>query len=132
LVSFKSNKSGKITPPKTGKFDGITIADELMGPEKIELICNYCSTGPLVKLSDGGANEQMFCTHCSTTYSMEDDTVRHKQRLSVPEETEPDIASVGTVPDVSIRHEPELRGGFAGLAKKGTIHFTSYNTTEKE
>jgi hypothetical protein len=52
--------------------------------------------------------------------------------LSVPEETEPDIASVGNVPDVSIRHEPELRGGFAALAKKGTIKFTSYQTTERQ
>jgi hypothetical protein len=119
-------KSPTRTPQKTGKFDGITIGDEHMQSEKIELICNYCNTGPLVKLSDGGANEQMFCTHCSIAYSMDDDSVRHKQRLSVPEETEPDVASVGTVPDVSIRHEPELRGGFAALAKKGTIKFTSY------
>jgi hypothetical protein len=28
--------------------------------------------------------------------------------------------------------EPELRGGFAALAKKGTIRFTSYQTSEKE
>jgi hypothetical protein len=28
--------------------------------------------------------------------------------------------------DVAIRHEPELSGGFAQLAKKGTIKFTSY------
>jgi hypothetical protein len=101
------------------------IGDEHMGPAKIEFICSDCHR-TLVKLSDGGANQDLFCTNCSIAYSMDDDSVRHKQRLSVPEEIEPDIASVGTVPDVSIRHEPELRGGFAALAKKGTIRFTSY------
>jgi uncharacterized Zn-finger protein len=65
-------KSPTRSPPKTGKFDGITIGDEHLGQEKIEFICSYCNTGPLVKLSDGGANEQMFCTHCSTAYSMDD------------------------------------------------------------
>jgi hypothetical protein len=102
-----------------------------MKPEKIEFICSECSR-TLVKLSDGGGNQDLFCSNCSIAYDMDDDSVRHKQKLSVPQETEPDITSVGTVPDVSIRHEPELRGGFAALAKKGTIHFTSYNTTEKE
>jgi hypothetical protein len=58
---------------------------------------------------------------------MDDDSVRHKQKLLVPQETEPDITSVGAVPDVSIRHEPELRGGFAALVKRGTIRFTSYH-----
>jgi hypothetical protein len=33
---------------------------------------------------------------------------------------------------VEIRHTPELRGGFAQLAKKGTIRFTVYHITEKE
>jgi hypothetical protein len=32
---------------------------------------------------------------------------------------------------VEIRHTPPLRGGFAQLAKKGTIRFTSYNTTRE-
>jgi hypothetical protein len=95
---------------KTDKFTGITIGDEYNGPEKIELICNECSR-TLVKLSDGNGNHDLFCTYCSITYDMEDESVRHKQRLSVPEEIEPDITSVETVPDVSIRHEPELRGG---------------------
>jgi hypothetical protein len=58
--------------------------------------------------------------------SFEPTEIRQKQRLSVPEETEPAVASIQNTPDVSIRHEPELRGGFAQLAKKGTIRFTSY------
>ena len=31
-----------------------------------------------------------------------------------------------------IEMETELRGGFAALAKKGTIRFASYKTTEKQ
>jgi hypothetical protein len=49
---------------------------------------------------------------------MDDESVRHKQKLSVPQETEPDITSAGAVPDVSIQHEPELRGGFAAVRAK--------------
>jgi hypothetical protein len=45
---------------------------------------------------------------------------------------DPAITSVGNIPDVSIRHEPTLKGGFAQLAKKGTIRFNSYDTMEKE
>jgi hypothetical protein len=119
-------KSPTKTPQKTDKFTGITIGDEYNGPEKVELICNECSR-TLVKLSDGNGNHDLFCTNCSIAYDTEDESVRHKQKLSVPQETEPDITSVGAVPDLSIRHEPELRGGFAQLAKKGTIRFTSYH-----
>jgi hypothetical protein len=64
--------------------------------------------------------------------SFEPTEIRQKQRLSVPEETEPAVASTQNTLAVSIRHEPELRGGFAALAKKGTIRFVSYNTTEKQ
>jgi hypothetical protein len=56
-----------------------------------------------------------------------------ESELEVPNRNiEPAIASIGAVPDVSIRHEPELKGGYAQLAKKGTIRFTSYETTERE
>jgi hypothetical protein len=59
--------------------------------------------------------------------------ISHKQKLSIPyQDNEPAVASIGIMPDVSIRHEPELRGGFAQLARKGTIRFTDYSTTEKE
>jgi copper(I)-binding protein len=44
------------------------------------------------------------------------------------------ITSIQTDPskEVEINHTLEMRGGFAEMAKKGTIRFTSYNTTEKE
>jgi hypothetical protein len=50
------------------------------------------------------------------------------------EEVDPAVTSIQTdlSKSVEIRHEPELCGGFAALAKKGTFRFTSYQTTEKE
>jgi hypothetical protein len=68
----------------------------------------------------------------SIEFDTEDEKICHKQRLSIPaEDLEPAIASIGVTTDVSIRHTPELRGGFAQLAKKGIIHFTSNHTTEE-
>jgi hypothetical protein len=58
---------------------------------------------------------------------------RHKTKLGIQkQETEPAITSIGPDVDVSIRLRPPLRGGFAQLAKKGTIRFTDYHTTEKQ
>jgi hypothetical protein len=59
--------------------------------------------------------------------------IRKKSKLGKSDEvTEPAISSVGGVPDISLKKPVELKGGFAQLAKKGTIHFTSYNTTERQ
>jgi hypothetical protein len=104
-----------------------------MGPERIELICNYCNTGPLVTIADKTGNGNLFCRHCGASYDTEDDTVRHKQRLIVPEETEPAVASIQTdiTKEVEIRHTPPIRGGLAELQRKG-LRITDYRTTEKE
>jgi hypothetical protein len=131
---MKSTNNSKITPHKTGKEDKVVIdAEQYTGPEVVEYICSHCNCNTLVKLSDAaGNNQELFCTRCSSMFSLDDDTVRHKQRISVPLETEPAISTTPGIPDISIRKEPELRGGFAQLAKKGTIRFTDYHTTEKE
>jgi hypothetical protein len=58
---------------------------------------------------------------------------KKESKLVVPDRNiEPAATSISNTPDVSIRHTPPLRGGFAQLAKKGTIKFTSYSTTEKQ
>jgi hypothetical protein len=121
----KSNK-------KTDKFTGILIdRDAWDDPNHPEYACNFCSR-LLVRLSSGNNSESWFCRNCQIEYPDKTD-IRKKSKLGTQrEEIEPDITSVGSVPDVSIRHEPELSGGFAALAKKGTIRFTSYQTTEKE
>jgi hypothetical protein len=125
-------KSPARTPHSIDQNRKVVIGDEHMQPEKIEFICSECNTGPLVTLADKTGNSNLFCRHCGASYDTEDDTVRVKQKLSIPEEVEPAVASVGGVPDISLKKQVPLRGGFEQLAKKGTIKFTSYQTTEKE
>src|SRR5919106_2256441 len=109
----------KITPHRMDKFDGITIRDEHAAPERIENVCSWCNRS-LVRLSDkNNQSESWFCRACSIEFDPNDDKISHKQRLSIPyQDNEPAIASIGVIPDVSIRHEPEVLGGFAQLARK--------------
>jgi hypothetical protein len=123
---MKSNN--KITPHRIDKFDGILIGDEHTGPDKVEYVCSWCNRS-LVRLTDkNNQSESWFCRNCSIEFNSDDEQVSHKQKLSIPyqEDSEPAVASIGTIPDVSIHHEPTLKGGFAQLAKKGTIRFTHY------
>jgi hypothetical protein len=120
----RSRSFGAPTPNK----DKVIIAGEAYeAPEITAFICNYCSRD-LIKLSDSsGNNVSWYCNHCSIPFEPEKESIRHKQRLEVPDRNvEPAVTSIGMTPDVSIRHEPELKGGFAQMAKKGTIRFTSY------
>lgn len=119
----------KITRPRTGKFDGILIGDEHTGSERVEYICSWCNRS-LVRLSDRNSqSESWFCRNCSIEFNSDDEQVSHKQKLSIPaQDDEPAVSSIQGInaDKVQIRHEPQLRGGFAALAKKGTIRFTSY------
>jgi hypothetical protein len=93
----------------------------------------YCSwyNRSLVRLADkNNQSESWFCRNCSIEFNPNDEQVSHKQKLTIPyQDSEPAVASIGVTPNVSIHHEPELKGGFAALAKKGTIRFTSYQAT---
>jgi hypothetical protein len=121
---MKSNS--KINPHRMDKFDGVLIGDEHRGSDRVELVCSWCNHS-LVRLS-----ESWFCRNCSIEFNSDDEKVSHKQKLSIPEQdVEPAVASIGVTPDIRIRHEPELRGGFAALAKKGTIRFTSYQDSSQ-
>jgi hypothetical protein len=52
--------------------------------------------------------------------------------LSIPyQDNEPCVSTTPGIPDISIRHTPPLRGGFAELQKKG-LKIKAYHTTEKE
>jgi DNA-directed RNA polymerase subunit RPC12/RpoP len=119
----------KKTQPKTSKFEGILIGGGYIGHEKIEYVCSWCNRS-LVRLSDrNNQSESWFCRNCSIEFNHDDEQVSHRQRLSIPsQDTEPCVTSIqyDYSKDVAIRHEPELRGGSAALAKKGTIRFTSY------
>lgn len=107
--------------------DKIIISSEYFANYRPSYICSICNR-TLSRLSDaGGNNSTYFCTNCSVSYDIENENVRRESKLSVPDRNvEPAVATMPGIPDVSIRKEPELKGGFAQLAKKGTIKFTSY------
>lgn len=121
-------KKAKITPLKTNQNDKILLDEqEYSDQSRIEYICNTCHTGPLATINDKTGNSDLFCRRCGITYDLEDDTVRHKSRLSVPLETEPAVATTPTVGGdaVAIHHEPELKGSFKALRDRG-IKITHY------
>jgi hypothetical protein len=86
----------------------------------------------LVKLIDSsGQNPSLFCSYCKTEHIPEE--TRKKSKLSTQRiEVEPAIASVGNVPDVSIRKKVQLKDGALALSKKGTIRFTSYQDSSQK
>jgi uncharacterized Zn ribbon protein len=74
-----------------------------------------------------GQNPSFYCTRCNIEFDPESENLRKESKFVVPDRNqEAAITSVDTTPDVSIIHEPQLKGGFAALAKKGTIRFPSY------
>jgi hypothetical protein len=57
----------------------------------------------------------------------ERENLRKESRIMVPDRNiEPAIATTPGIPDITIRHEPELKDGALALSKKGTIRFTHY------
>ena len=108
--------------------DKVVISSEYYtGEDRPSYICSYCNQ-TLIRLTDAGMNNTAFwCSHCSIEFDSETENIRKESKIVVPDRNiEPAITSVGNVLDVSIRHEPSLKDGFAQLAKKGTIRFTSY------
>jgi ribosomal protein L37AE/L43A len=128
----KSNKKTDIN-----RFTGILIdRDAWDNPEHPEYACNFCSR-LLVRLADrNNQSESWFCRSCSISFpDITETQIRKKSKLGIQrEEVEPAVTSIQTdqSKSVEIRHDPQLKGGFAQLAKKGTIRFTSYQTTERE
>ena len=74
-----------------------------------------------------------FCTRCSVEFDPAEDNLRKESKITVPDRNvEPCVSTTPGIPDISLHKESTLKGGFAQLAKKGTIRFTDYHTTEKE
>ena len=119
-------------PHKSSKFEGVVIGDEHTTPERIEYVCSWCNRS-LVRLSDkNNQSESWFCRSCSIKFDPDDEKISHKQKLSIPyQDNEPCVSTTPGIPDISIRHTPPIRGGFAELQKRG-IKITSYSTSEKE
>jgi hypothetical protein len=56
----------------------------------------------------------------------ENENVRRESKLSVPDRNiEPAISTTPGIPDISIRHEPEIKGGLKALQQKG-LKITDY------
>ena len=73
----------------------------------------------------------MVLSQCDIAYP-DTKQVRRKHKISTPDyDQEAAVTTTPGIPDISIRHTPDLRGGFAELQRKG-LKFTSYQTTEKE
>ena|SRR5215211_2400937 len=125
-MKFKRSSRINYTKPTNDK---IIISSECYENDRRSYICSFCNQ-TLSRLTDsGGQNNTYWCRHCSIEFDPESENLRKESKITVPDRNqEPAAASVNidVRKDVSIRHEPELKGGFAQLAKKGTIKFTSY------
>ena len=113
--------------------DKVIIASEqYTGEDKPSYLCSFCNQ-TLIRLTDAGMNNTTFwCRHCSVEWDPEAENLRKESKLTVPDRNiEPAVSTTPGIPDISIRHEPPLRGGFAELQKKG-LRIKDYHTTEKE
>jgi hypothetical protein len=112
--------------------DKVVISSEFYENDRPSYICSSCNQ-TLIRLTDAGmSNTAFWCKSCSIEFDPEAESLRMESKITVPDRNiEPAIASVSNTPDVSIRHEPELRGGFAALAKKRdhSFYFLQYNRT---
>lgn len=81
----------------------------------------------LSRLSDaGGNNSTYWCRHCSVEFDPAEENVRRESKLSVPDRNiEPAVATTPGIPDISIRKEPEIKGGLKALQQKG-LKITNY------
>jgi hypothetical protein len=131
-MKFKKKVNKMLTPPKKDKV--VLSSEEYEAPEITTYICNYCNRD-LIKLSDGnGNNVSWYCNNCSIPFGPENESIRHKQKLEVPDRNiEPAVSSIQTnmANQVEVRHTVPVRGGFAELEKKG-LKIKDYHTTERE
>jgi hypothetical protein len=121
-------KTKKLKPNE----DKVIISSEYYQNDRPSYLCSFCNQ-TLIRLTDSGQNNSTYwCRNCQVGFDPEVENIRKESKLSVPDRNiEPAITSIGNTPDVSIRHEPPLRGGFAELQKRG-LRIKDYHTTEKE
>ncbi|HEX7209269.1 MAG TPA: hypothetical protein VF233_13865, partial [Nitrososphaeraceae archaeon] len=117
----------KVSKTKSFTDEKNVISSEYFQDDRPSYICSICNR-TLIRLTDSSLpNTAFWCRTCSVEFDPQNENVRRESKLSVPDRSiEPAVATTPGIPDVSIRKEPELSGGFAQLAKKGTIKFTSY------
>jgi hypothetical protein len=125
-MKFKKKSIGLSQRKQPNKEKVIIAGEAYEAPEVTTFICNYCNRD-LIKLSDSsGNNVSWYCNHCSIPFEPENESIRHKQKLEVPDRNvEPAIATTPGIPDISIRHEPEPKGAFKALQQRG-LRITAY------
>jgi hypothetical protein len=114
--------------------DKTIVGDEWSGEDNPEFSCSWCNRILSRLIDSSGENPSLYCGYCKISFDPSETQVRKKSKLGTQrEEIEPAAASIqiDQSKSVEIRHEPELRGAFAAMAKKGTIRFTSYQDSSQ-
>jgi hypothetical protein len=121
---FKSKSNLKPNQDKT------IVGDEWNGSDSPPMYsCSWCNRILSRLIDSSHENTSLYCGYCKISFDPSETQVRKKSKLGTQRnEVEPAVNSIQTdqIQCVEIRHEPELKGGFATLAKKGTIRFTRY------
>jgi hypothetical protein len=117
-------KSAKIKPNNDDKI--IISSEYYENVRPSSYICSICNR-TLSRLSDAGGNNQTYyCRFCNVEFDPESENVRRESKLSVPNRNiEPAVATTPGIPDISIRKEPEIKGGLKALQQKG-LKITDY------
>ena len=106
--------------------DKVIISSEYFEDDRPSYICSICNQ-TLIRLTDSSMqNTAFWCGNCSVEFDPENEDVRRESKLSVPDRNiEPAVSTTPGIPDVSIHHEPEIKGGLLELKKKG-LKITHY------
>jgi hypothetical protein len=121
-----NNKSLVQNSNSLNNKDKVIISSEYYEDDRASYICSICNR-TLNRLSDAGGNNQTYyCRFCNVEFDPESENVRRESKLSVPDRNiEPAVATTPGIPDISIRKEPEIKGGLKALQQKG-LKITNY------
>jgi hypothetical protein len=121
-----NNKSLVQNSNSLNNKDKVIISSEYYEDDGPSYICSICNR-TLNRLSDAGGNNQTYyCRFCNVEFDPESENVRRESKLSVPDRNiEPAVATTPGIPDISIRKEPEIKGGLKALQQKG-LKITNY------
>jgi hypothetical protein len=121
-----NNKSLVQNSNSLNNKDKVIISSEYYEDDRPSYICSICNR-TLNRLSDAGGNNQTYyCRFCNVEFVPESENVRRESKLSVPDRNiEPAVATTPGIPDISIRKEPEIKGGLKALQQKG-LKITNY------
>jgi hypothetical protein len=116
-------KTAKIKPNNDDKVIVSSEYFEDTTPSYIRSICNQT----LIRLTDSSMqNTAFWCRNCSGEFDPESENVIRESKLSVPNRNiEPAVATTPGIPDISIRKDPEIKGGLKALQQKG-LKITNY------